>query len=241
MSETFTKHNRATTITDSHEYALTSEDASEASHEAAHHEVSQVELSEKQLPEKRPELVKLLMTEADSEPLRPGEQPPKRSVEQAHTAVEQRVTPKLETGAEKTQLNPLQRLEAEAKATQESQTKPGLNISDELANITVRREIKLLQRRLPKPQRVLSRLIHQPIIRTTSEIAGQTVSRPSGLLGGSLVAFLGTTGYLYLAKHDGFTYNYLVFLILFVGGFIIGLGLELAVHLASAGRRPPRQ
>jgi hypothetical protein len=70
-----------------------------------------------------------------------------------------------------------------------------------------------------------------------SEAAGRTVSRPSGLLGGGLVAFLGTTGYLYLARHIGFTYNYLVFLLLLAGGFILGVSLELLVHLATGSRR----
>jgi len=45
------------------------------------------------------------------------------------------------------------------------------------------------------------------------------------LLGGGILALLGTSSYLYLAKHIGFTYNYSVFLILFFGGFILGLSL----------------
>ena len=83
----------------------------------------------------------------------------------------------------------------------------------------------------------MSRVIHQPVVRVTSEAIGKTVSRPSGLLGGGLVALMGTSIYLYLANHLGFKYNYGVFLCLFVVGFGLGLVLELAVYLATASRR----
>lgn len=131
-------------------------------------------------------------------------------------------------------INPLERLKASEAAQQTAQP---LNITRELKAITVQRELTHIRRKLSAPQRALSKLIHQPAIRAVSETAGKTVSRPSGLLGGSLVAFLGTTSYLYVAKHYGYKYNYLLFFILFFGGFVIGLILELLVHLATASHR----
>ncbi len=110
-------------------------------------------------------------------------------------------------------------------------------INRELRKITLRRELQHIRRKLPASQRALSRVIHQPTIRAISEATGKSVTRPSGLLGGGLVALLGTTTYLLMAKHYGFTYNYFVFLVLFVGGFIIGLVLELLVYLATSSRR----
>jgi hypothetical protein len=74
-------------------------------------------------------------------------------------------------------------------------------------------------------------------VQAVSEAVGKTVSRPSGLLGGGLVAFLGSGSYLYLAKHIGFQYNYFVSTVLFIIGFGIGLGLELAVWFATKSRR----
>lgn len=109
-------------------------------------------------------------------------------------------------------------------------------VTRELKQITLQRELLHIRRKLPRPQRALSKVVHQPVVRAASEAAGKTVSRPSGLLGGGLVALLGTSGYLYLAHHRGFRYNYLVFLILFAGGFIVGLVLELLVHLATRRR-----
>ncbi len=83
------------------------------------------------------------------------------------------------------------------------------------------------------PGRTLSKVIHQPVVRAVSEPAGKTVSRPSGLLGGGLVAFLGTSAYLYLAKSTGMAYSYFVFIGLFVGGFVVGVALELLIHALS--------
>lgn len=130
---------------------------------------------------------------------------------------------------------PLERLHASEKATQP--TPPNLGINRELKAITLRRELQHIRRKLPVPQRTLSKVIHQPVVRVTSEAAGKTISRPSGLLGGGFVALIGTSGYLYLANHIGFTYNYGVFLVLFAGGFALGLIIELIVHSVFKARR----
>jgi len=168
-----------------------------------------------------PEQLPALPTAEQAEPLRPGETDPLQRLETARNDVEQSV------GRD----NPLERLQASEKAAQPAVP---THINQELKSITLRRELQQLRRQLPAPQRALSKLIHQPIIRAVSEATGQTVSRPSGLLGGGLVAFIGTSGYLYLARHQGFTYNYTVFLALFVGGFALGLLLEFFVHLATS-------
>ena len=130
--------------------------------------------------------------------------------------------------------DPLKRLEAEEKAAQPVTSH---HITSQLKKITARRELRHIQRRLPAPQRALSKIIHQPVIRAVSEGAGKTVSRPSGLLGGGIFAFLGSSIYLYLTKHVGFKYNYFVLFIFLIAGFILGLTLELVVWMATASRR----
>ena len=130
--------------------------------------------------------------------------------------------------------NPIEELRAAEKASRPT-AKP--RIDRELRTRTLNRELLHIQRTLPATQRSFSKLIHQPVVRAVSEATSQTVSRPSGLLGGGLVAFLGTSGYLYLAKHLGLRYNYLIFLLLFIAGFAFGLVLELAVHRSTASRR----
>jgi hypothetical protein len=110
-------------------------------------------------------------------------------------------------------------------------------INRELRKITYKRELRHIQRRESAPDRALSKVIHQPVVRAVSEAAGRTVSRPSGLLGGGIVAFIGTTGYLYVAKHYGFEYNYLIFIGLFIGGFALGLAFEIVSWLILSAKR----
>jgi hypothetical protein len=164
-----------------------------------------------------------LPTAEQAEPLRSGETDPRERLEAARQTIEQTST----------QQNPLER--AAAATASEEQTPR--YISRELREATKNREFLQLRRHLSAPQRSLSHVIHQPFVKVASEATAGTVSRPSGLLGGGLVAFLGTSGYLYLAKHLGFTYNYLVFLLLFAGGFVVGLVLELLVHLILKKRQ----
>jgi len=119
----------------------------------------------------------------------------------------------------------------------EPQTYSARSISRDLKKVALKRELQSIRRKLPKNERALSRVVHQPVIRVVSEAAGKTVSRPSGMLGGGLVAFLGSLIYFYLTHYIGFAYNYTVFLLLFVGGFILGVALELLVWLVLGNRR----
>jgi hypothetical protein len=178
-------------------------------------------------PEQQHETRPALPTPEQAEKLRPGETDPRLALNEARATV-------AETVQAETQPNPMEALKAAEKASEPATPR---QINRELKQITLRRELQQIRRQLGAPQRVLSRVIHQPAVRVASEAAGKTVSRPSGLLGGGLVAFFGTTSYLYLARHIGFRYNYLVFLLLLAGGFMVGLVLELMVHLATASRR----
>lgn len=157
-----------------------------------------------------------------------GERPRRSSAERASSA---RETIKHEA---ETQTNPLERLRATEAAANPA---PATFINRELKAITLRRELGQIRRRLSPVERGFSRVIHQPAVRILSETTGKTLSRPSGLLGGGVAALIGTSIYLYLAKHVGFAYNYGVFLLLFVGGFGLGLLLELTVSLAVTRRR----
>jgi hypothetical protein len=106
-----------------------------------------------------------------------------------------------------------------------------LYIDKTVKKLRMKQSLSQVQRELTPMERGLSKLIHQPAVRAVSEVGAKTVSRPSGLLGGGLLAFLGSSTYLFMTKYIGFRYNYLVFLLLFVGGFVLGLVLELLVRL----------
>jgi hypothetical protein len=126
--------------------------------------------------------------------------------------------------------------QAALKSETSAQPKPTY-VNKELKDAALHRTLKHVQHELPRSQRLLSKTIHQPAIRRVSAATGQTVARPSGLLGGGLCAFAGSLVYLYLAKHIGFTYNYLLFFVLFVGGFVLGVVFELLLHLAARSKR----
>jgi hypothetical protein len=177
--------------------------------------------------ESLPPLEHLLPTAEQAEPLRRGEKDPAKALQEARTRVH-------ETTRAETQTNPVEALQAAEKAAKPARP---LHINRELKGITLNRELTAIRRRLSAPQRGLSKVIHQPVIRAVSEPLGKTVSRPSGLLGGGLVAFIGTSSYLYIARHSGMRYSYFVFLALFFGGFLVGLVLELLVFAATSSRR----
>jgi hypothetical protein len=97
--------------------------------------------------------------------------------------------------------------------------------------------LRTAQRKLPKASRRFSKVIHNDVVNAVSEVGAKTVARPSGLLGGSMVAFFGSVVFLYYARHYGFRYNYLVLFILFVFGFVVGAFIELLVWAVYSRRR----
>lgn len=166
-----------------------------------------------------------LPTAEQAEKLRKGEADPLKTAESARVEIAK--------NAEES-AKPLERLDA---ATESGKPKQSLHVNTELKSITLRRELNDIRRKLPAKDKALSKVIHQPVVRVVSEVAGKTLSRPSGLLGGGIVALIGTSLYLYIASSAGIQYNYFVFLALFVGGFALGLALELAVFAATSSRR----
>ena len=99
--------------------------------------------------------------------------------------------------------------------------------------LSLRNELNQIRQRLPASQRLLSKTIHQPVIRRTSEATAKTVTRPYGLLGGGVLAFLGSIVYLVFAKYIGIRYNYLIFILLFVAGYILASFIEAIAKLFS--------
>jgi len=101
--------------------------------------------------------------------------------------------------------------------------------------VLVRKDIKEMQfsramtrvrKKLSLPSRTFSKVIHVSTIDKSSEFISKTIARPSGMLAGSLLAFIGTSALLWVTKFNGYEYNYLVVIILFVGGMILGITVE---------------
>lgn len=89
--------------------------------------------------------------------------------------------------------------------------------------------IKQVQSKLKGTDKAFSKVVHNKSIDKLSNIGSSTIARPSGILGGSISAFLGSSILLFTAKHYGFSYNYLLLILLFVIGFLIGSSLELII------------
>lgn len=104
-------------------------------------------------------------------------------------------------------------------------------VTRELRTMTFKRALVRLQKRQTKPDKVLSKFIHQGAVDVASEALGKTIARPSGLIGGGLLALLSTTVLLFTARHYGFRYNYLVFFCTFAIGMLVGQICEMAVKL----------
>lgn len=110
------------------------------------------------------------------------------------------------------------------------QSPSSVRIDRNLKQKAYKKEIHRIQTHLPKSQRSFSKFIHSPAIESASEAGGKTVARPSGLLGGGLVALVGSSTLLIISRHYGFSYNFFVFLVLLVGGFFVGLLIEMLVR-----------
>lgn len=116
--------------------------------------------------------------------------------------------------------------------THQEQTKqhPVL-INKQLKDLAFTRSMTRARKKLSAPSKVFSKVVHSSVIDSSSEFIGKTVARPSSMLGGAFVAFLGTSILLWATKHYGYEYNYLLVIILFVAGAIVGVAGESLINL----------
>lgn len=112
-----------------------------------------------------------------------------------------------------------------------------LLVNADLKNIKYKRTLQSVRKDLRPTERVLSKVIHNQTVDAVSELAGKTIARPSGFLTGAVLAFVGSSVYLWITKHYGYEYNFLLFVMFFAAGFGIGLLLELVLRLMH---RKPR-
>lgn len=112
-----------------------------------------------------------------------------------------------------------------------------LFVTKRLKNDAYKKLIKKTQSHLTKPERNFSTFIHRPSIEKASDVASKTIARPSGILFGGIAAFVASVFLLVISKRAGFTYNYLFFFLVFVGGYFSGLLIELVYRLI---RKPTR-
>jgi len=96
-------------------------------------------------------------------------------------------------------------------------------IDKQTKKIALNKELDDIRRHLSTDQRLFSKVIHLKTVSKLSSMTDNTLARPSALLVGGLFAFLGSLAYLMLDKYIGQTYNYFVFIILFVFGYLLSI------------------
>lgn len=87
---------------------------------------------------------------------------------------------------------------------------------------------------LSKPEKTLSKFIHQPVVEKVSEVAAKTIARPSGIIGGTIAAFIGLLSVYGVAKFAGFTLSGSEMPLLLLAGFVAGLIIEWVLKATRA-------
>lgn len=187
----------------------------------------------------------LITPDKNNEQERPAEVLPNTQEQESKAPEQSQQAQNERTQAEK--LNELrQEVKEEAVSASESLAKqaaqdqapaPTPLVNKDLKKLKYKRTLASVQKDLNAPERVLSKVIHNRAVESVSNAAGKTVARPSGLLVGGILAFVGTSGYLWATKHYGYEYNFLLFFIFFVGGFVLGLIIELLTRLVHHPKR----
>ncbi len=155
------------------------------------------------------------------------EAPPPTRHEKKQTAAEVEKVGELRRQAERIASSSKDYEKEEAPDSTTSHRLPG----SELKRHMLERTIVKTQKRLSSPERLLSKVIHQPAVDKLSTFGAQTVARPIGLLTGGICALFGTSILLFAAKRYGIPYNWLVVLLLVAGGYIIGCLVELLIRV----------
>lgn len=99
-------------------------------------------------------------------------------------------------------------------------------INRELKSVMLSRTLARVQKQLRPAERTFSKVIHAKPIDKMSNVSEKTVARPYGILGGAIVAFIGSLFSTYLSRQFGLEYNLVLFLMLFTAGYIVTTLLE---------------
>lgn len=105
-------------------------------------------------------------------------------------------------------------------------------INKELKDAMLVRTLSRIQKQLKPTERTFSKIVHNKPIDKVSTIGEKTIARPYGILGGALLAFLGSIFSTFLSKQFGLNYNLILFTLLFATGYILAICIEGIIRLA---------
>jgi hypothetical protein len=90
---------------------------------------------------------------------------------------------------------------------------------------------------LSGPDQAFSKFVHNPTINSLSEAAGKTIIRPSGILTGGVFTLIGSGYYYFATKSTGYSYSFTIALLLFIGGFVVGVAAEIIYRILAKHQR----
>lgn len=102
----------------------------------------------------------------------------------------------------------------------------------ELKQHMLDRTMVSIRKQLSLPSRQLSKIVHTKPVEAISAVGEKTVARPVGIIGGGLAALVGSALAVYMSRHYGYRYNYLLFVLLFISGYMLATIVELGFILA---------
>ena len=95
--------------------------------------------------------------------------------------------------------------------------------------MTYKATMRRVEGKLPGYQRTFSRVINNDTVDKVSNIASKTVARPSGLMGGGIVAFLALLIVTYYANRYGWVVSGSEFIVFVIVGWALGLMAEAVI------------
>lgn len=99
-----------------------------------------------------------------------------------------------------------------------------------------KKTLKSIQSKMDSSSRTFSKVIHNPAVEKTSEVAGKTIARPNALLAGSTAAFFLVAGTYLIAKQYGYVLSGFETIAAFVVGWIIGIIFDYVRVMVKGGR-----
>src|SRR5690606_6283914 len=71
--------------------------------------------------------------------------------------------------------------------------------------------------------RSFSKVIHNPVVESTSNVVGATIARPNAILAGSFMAFIVVLGVFLVARYYGYPLSGSESIVAFAGGWMLGI------------------
>ncbi len=151
---------------------------------------------------------------------------PERSQEKRSENLEQRQEKARET-IEKSAERQKPKASAERASRKHEREKPVHGYNKRDRRRAFKREMKKVQSHLPPASRTLSKVVHNRVVESVSEVLEETVLRPSVLIGGAIVGLIGGSIFYIYARIAGFPLSGSEFLISLIAGALIGVVLEI--------------